>query len=423
MRFEVFIGIRHLRSLRHQFLSALTILAILGVAIGVGSYTSVVSVATGFVDSFRERVLGVNPHIVITRYGVFFSEYELVESAIADVAGVVATSPFVLQEMLVTSPNSRARPGSLVKGVDIDSLLATPEIVERVSAGSLEPMRHRADSVLLSDDPAQLGGVALGRILAERLRVVPGDVVTVLSPLRGLRSLGIGDESEAAIYARLRVDAIVDSGFYDYDNRLILCDYRTLQQIIGRGDVVTGIDIRVEDVFATEAMMDVIESRLTTGRYRALDWRTINRNLFASLQLQKLALQFVMAVLAAVASLVILCVLVMLVLEKRREIAVLRSMGATTGMIARIFVIEGMLIGVVGTVLGIGLGLFVCWGLQQIDFGIEFEVYRIDSLPVSVRPVEFVIAAVGSLVVSFLATLYPAARAARVSPVEALRYD
>lgn len=409
--------------MRHRFLSALTILAIAGVAIGVTAYTSVVSVATGFVDSFRDRVLGVNPHIVVTKYGVFFSEYELVENALRQIPGVESTAPFVLQEMLTTSPNSAARPGALVKGTDIDELIATPELASHITHGQLAEVRWHESVQLLSDDPSELGGAALGSVLAERLNVGIGDTVTVLSPLRGLRSLGIGDESDAAIYARLRVAAIIDSGFYDYDNRLILMDYRLLQQIMGRGDVVTGIDVRVADVFATDSMMLTIEQSLTAGRYRALDWKMINRNLFASLQLQKLALQIVMAILAAVASVVILCVLVMMVLEKRRDIAILRSMGATSGAIRRIFVAEGMFIGAVGTGLGVLGGLAVCALLQRIDFGLEFEVYRIDTLPISVRPIEFVIAGLGSLFVAFLATLYPAARAARVTPAETLRYD
>jgi lipoprotein-releasing system permease protein len=425
MPFETFIGGRHLRSTRSTFLSTLTLLAIIGVAMGVTALTSVVSVTGGFVESFRERVLGVNPHILIMKFGVYFSEYELVEEAVEAMDGVVSASPFIQHEMLVTSNTSRNRPGALVRGLDVDDLIADPELEPLIVEGSLQGLLY-ADQFADGQrptDPALFPGAAVGSVLANRLNVEIGDSILLMSPLRGLSALGMDNNNEAAIYARVRVEAIVRSGFYDFDNRLVVVDYRALQDLFNRGDVVTGVEVRVTDVFATEDLMQRLDGVLTTGRYRQLDWREINHNLFTSLQLQKLYLSMVMTVLVVVASSVILCVLMMLVIEKRREIAILRSMGATAWSVMFIFIYEGLVIGALGTLLGLAGGWGVCLLLQQIDWGLNFEVYRIDELPVTINPVEFAIAGAGAMVICLLATLYPSWKASQVTPLDALRYD
>lgn len=418
MSWETFIGTRHLRSLRGNFLSTLTVLAILGVALSVASYTTVVSVGTGFVDSFQDRVLGVNPHLIITRFGVSFSEYPAVQAELEEIPEVTSTSPFILQEMLLRSDTSRARPGALVKGLDVGSLARNPQIAAMVQAGDL------ADLSLPVEEGAEIrGNIAVGSVLARRLQVQPGDEITMLSPLRGLRAVGVDGGSAAAVHARFRVVAIVHSGFFDYDNRLVLVDYRVLQDVLGRGDVVTGVEVRLSDVFVAQRIATVAEDRLTAGRFRAMPWQQINHNLFASLNLQKLALQIVMSALVWVSSLVIVCVLVMLVIEKRKEIAILRALGATRGGILRMFVFEGMTIGLIGTAAGLLGGFLICHLLQTIDWGLQYEVYRIDSLPVSMRPEEFVIGGAAALLLCLLATLYPSWKASRIPPVEALRYD
>ncbi len=425
MSFETFIGARHLRSTRSTFLSTLTILAIAGVAMGVTALTSVVSVTGGFVESFRERVLGVNPHILVMKFGVYFSEYELVEEALEQLPGVTAASPFIQHEMLISSDNARTRPGALVRGSDIDDLIADPAIAPLVVEGSLETM-HYAGQFAFDARPEQVEdyvGVAVGSVLAERLQVSVGDPVLLMSPLRGLSALGLDDGGESALYARVRVDAVIRSGFFDFDNRLVVVDYKALQDLFNRGDVVTGVEVRVDNVFESEAIIASMDEVLTTGRYRKLDWREINHNLFTSLQLQKLYLSLVMSVLVVVASSVILCVLMMLVVEKRREIAILRSMGATARSVMFIFIYEGLIIGSLGTLFGLLGGFLVCKLLQSIDWGLNFEVYRIDELPVTINPVEFAVAGVGALFICLLATLYPSWKASQVSPLDALRYD
>ncbi|TVQ95737.1 MAG: ABC transporter permease [Deltaproteobacteria bacterium] len=425
MRYETFIAWRHLASTRGTFLSTLTTLAIVGVALGVTALTAVVSVAGGFVDTFRDRVVGVNAHIVVSKYGLFFSEYPRVQAAIEQVPGVRSTAPYVLHEMLVTSATSRSRPGVLVKGSDVDVMLADTDLAAMTIAGDL------AD---LAWDPAELGeptvdgevpvvGIALGRIVAERLQVEVGDAVTLISPLQSLEAAGWRATEPGPTWARFRVVAIVSTGFYDYDHRLALADYRALQRIFRRGNVVSGIEVRVDDVMATERLVEEIEAVLTTGRYQVIDWPQINRNLFASLNLQKLALTIVMSCLVMVASSVILCVLIMLVLQKRREIAILRAMGMPAAGVMRIFILEGALIGAVGTTIGVLGGAAVASLLARIEYGLALEIYRIEHLPVSIQPLEFLLAALGAMAICLLATLYPSWRAARTDPVEALRYD
>ena len=428
MRYESFIATRHLLSTKGSFLSTLTLLAVAGVMLGVIAFTSVISVAGGFVDAFRERVLGVNSHILITKHGLYFSEYEAVQEAIEEVDGILTTAPFILHEMLITSPNSRSRPGALVKGIEIEQLYDTTKLDELLVDGSLDNLVYSGQFAhSLSYDTEQptenLVGVVLGHVLADRLAVDVGDTVTLVSPIRGLEAVGWRNDTSTPTYSLFRVDAIADTGFFDYDARLVLIDYRALQALFGRGDVVTGIEIRVDDVFGTAEIMDQMDQVLPVARYRMLDWPQINRNLFASLKLQKLALTLVMSIFVVVASFVILSVLIMLVIEKRREIAILRSMGASRMGIVRIFVFEGMIIGITGTVLGLIGGYFMTELIGLVHFGLELEVYRIDHLPVTARPIEFAAAAAGTLFWCFIATLYPAWRAANVSPVEALRYD
>lgn len=421
MRYETFIGLRHLVAGQHRFLNALTMLAIAGVALGVAAFVTVVSVAGGFVDAFEDRVLGVNPHIMVSKYGIFFPEYDQVSDAIDAIDGVESTSPFIIREMLITSRTSRARPGVLVKGVETEAAAASEEMVELVTSGSLADLAY--DGALAEDPGEARVDAALGALLAEKLQVGVGDTVTLVSPLRGLRSVGVRSENRGADYAYARVAAIVDTGYFDYDNRLVLMDVHAVQDLLGMGDVVMGVEVRLHDPRAVDSVSDAIDGVLTTGRFKTLDWRELNRNLFSSLQLQKLALTVVMSVLVVVASSVILCVLIMLVLEKRREIAILRSMGATRPAILRVFLVQGMTIGGLGTGIGLVLGVLACLVLAAVDYELAYEVYRVRSLPVDMQPLEFAAAAVGSLFICFLATLYPAWRAARVMPVEALRYD
>ena len=423
MRYERFIGLRHLGSHRVSFLNILTTIAVVGVALSVAMFVAMVSISGGFVDAFRDRVLGVNAHVTVMKSGVFFADYRRVVDELDAIEGVELASPFIIREMLVTSTTSRARPGALIKGIDAELLAQNDDLAEMVVDGDLAGLAYVEGLQSDTNADGTPAGVAVGRVLAERLQAEIGDTLTLVSPLRGVRSLGANASDGGANYARVTLTAIVDTGFYDYDSRLILMDVHGVQELLGLGDTVMGIELRLDDGDATDRVKAEVEERLAASRFRIYDWREINRNLFRSLALQRLVMTLIVVFMVIVASTVIFCVLIMMGLERRREIAVLRSMGATAGGVMRIFVVQGMAIGVIGTSIGLVLGIAVCHLIAAIDFGLEYEVYRIPSLPVTLRAHELALAAAGTLLQCFFATLYPSLRAAKVAPADALRYD
>ena len=445
MPFETFIGLRHLKSKKKTFISTITLISTLGVVVGVATLSAVVSVTGGFQEAFREKVLGINSHILVLKYGINFREYRETIDTVEALEGVEAASPFIFHEMMISRGD---RPfGILIKGIDPKRVNEVSDLPRYVKSGKLEdlswepPQQKKIDPNSLAkegvgargDPPPEGGaveektqdlpGIFLGKDLAEKLDVSKGDEVQLVSPLRGLDPGQWAPSNMAPTSRRFRVAGIYRSGFNEYDNKLVMVDYRALQDFFNQGDVVTGIEIRVSDIFAVGNISAVIKSKLTPGRFRTLDWREINRNLFTSLKLQKLVLSIILTFIVLVASFNIVSTLIMLVLDKGKEIAIIKSMGASDGGVMRIFIFEGMVIGSLGTALGLLAGLACCLIIGSSDIGMDPKVYLIDRLPVKIEPVEFIVIALVSLTISFTATIYPAWRAARLPPVEGLRYD
>ncbi len=456
MPYETFVGLRHLKSKKKSFISTITLISILGVVVGVATLTAVVSVTGGFQEAFREKVLGINSHILVMKYGINFREYNEIIDTVEQVKGVEAASPFIFHEMMISRGDRLS--GVLIKGIDpqradkvsdlpryvrhgtLDDLKWTPppnkDEVRDVDPGGAAPEEDRGAPGEGSPDEGRgeepseaappegpLPGIFLGTDLAEKLDAHLGDEVRLVSPLRGLDPGNWAPSSMAPTSRRFTVAGIYRSGFNEYDNKLVMVDYRALQDFFNQGDVVTGIEIRVADIFAVGEISEQIKGRLTPGRFRTLDWREINRNLFTSLKLQKLVLSIILTFIVIVASFNIVSTLIMLVLDKGKEIAIIKSMGASDGGIMRVFIFEGMIIGSIGTALGILGGLVACLIIGSSNIGMDPKVYLIDKLPVRIEPVEFLIVAIVSLLISFTATIYPAWRAATLSPVEGLRYD
>lgn len=419
MSYERFIAFRHLRSSRQTFLSTITIIAVMGVFLGVMALTSVISVTGGFEEAFRERVLGVNSHVVIIKYGVDFRDYRDMQKLIEQTPGVKATSPFIFHEMIATNGTRSA--GILIKGIE-------PETIARVS--DLPKYIHQPDALskltydrFPDDGKKPQPRVLIGKTLADKLGLKAGDTLRITSPLESLDPSQWGRGEYQPTSGEFLVTGTYMSGFHEYDSRLVMADYRALQDFFHQGDSVTGVDIRVHDVFAVKALGESLKASLPRGRFRTLDWTQLNHNLFTSLGLQRLVLAVLFCFIVLVASFNIACTLIMIVLDKQKEIAILKAMGATTGGVMQVFVVQGLVIGLVGTLQGLIGGVLVCTAIKYSDFGLDPTIYMIDHLPVRMVPLEFLAVGVVAMLICFFATLGPALWASRLSPVEGLRYD
>ncbi len=419
MSYERFIAIRHLRSRRQGFVSTITVIAIVGVFLGVASLTSVLAVTGGFQEAFQERVLGVNSHMIVRQFGSDFRDYREAQQTIEEFEEVVATSPFVFHEMIGSHAGRTA--GVLVKGIEpstADKVSDIPDYIE----GDVDVMDLEYDR-FPEDGRQEVPRVLLGATLAERLDVKPGDTVQLTSPLEGMATGGFEAADGQPSTQQFKVTGTYRSGFHDYDDRMVLTDFRALQEFFDHGDTVTGVDVRVKDVFGVQALTEQLHEVLPPSDYQIMDWRQMNHNLFTSLGLQRLVLAILFLFIVLVASFNIVCTLIMIVLEKNKEIAILKSMGATNGEIMKTFMYQGSIIGLVGTVNGLIGGLVICLLIRSADFGLDPEVYMIDHLPVRIVAWEFGLVAGLAMLICILATIGPSWWASRLKPVDGLRYD
>jgi lipoprotein-releasing system permease protein len=417
--YEIFIALRHLRNRSKSFLSTITVIAILGVFLGVMALTSVVAVTGGFQEAFRERVLGINSHILVIKYGIDFRDYRDMQKRLESVDGVKATSPFIFHEMIATK--DRKTTGILIKGIEPHKLATVSDLPKYMTRPeAIEDLRFER---FPEDGEKARPRMILGVTLAEKLEVEVGDMVQITSPLESLDPDSWNSQEHRPSSREFEVIGIYNSGFHEYDSRLVMVDYRALQDFFNQGDLVTGVDIRVDDVFDVARIARQAEAVLPAGRFRVLDWRELNHNLFTSLGLQRLVLAVLFCFIVLVASFNIVCTLIMIVLDKQKEIAILKSMGASQGGIMKVFVIEGLVVGAIGTLGGLLGGLVVCTIIKHTDFGLDPSIYMIDHLPVRIVPVEFLAVGAVAMLICFVATTGPSFWASRLHPVEGLRYD
>ncbi len=416
MNYELFIGLRYLRGRRREtFISLITVISILGVMIGVMTLVVVMAVMTGFEETLRDRLLGINAHVVLMKPGDRLTEYEAVLEKVAREPGVVAAAPSIFGQVMVTSGNRVT--GVVVRGVDPERANRVVDIETYIKGGKLLDLKT-ARRVQVEGKSIELPPVIIGTRLADQLAVRVGIPIQVVSPLGQATVMGMIPKVR-----RFVVVGLFDSGMHEYDSSLIFMSLADAQRFFEMGDTATSIDMRVENVYQAEALAKRIEQDLGF-QYVVQDWSRLWPNLFSALRLEKTVYFLVLLLMILVGAFNIVSTLIMVVMEKRRDIAILQSMGARRKSVRNIFLIKGCVIGGMGTTLGIVLGYVICLLIQQYHF-IELpkDVFLISTVPVKIYLGNFILVAVASFFICLLASIYPARQAAKLDPVEIIRYE
>jgi lipoprotein-releasing system permease protein len=418
MRYELFIGLRYLRAKRREaFISLITVISMLGVMIGVMTLNIVLSVMTGFEEDLRDRILGFNPQVVVLSFSGTISDYAGVVQRVERVPGVVAAAPFVYGQVMLSAQQNVT--GAVVRGVAAGAE-AVIDLQRHLKDGRLEDLDTLHDVPLDEGRGAtvELPGVIVGKDVARQLGLLVGDPVNVISPVAQPTAVGMVPRVK-----RFVVVGLFDSGMAEYDASLIYMSLPNAQKFFDIDDAVTGIEVRVTDIYRAKAVGDRIRAALGFP-FRVRDWMEINHNLFSALTLEKTVYFIVLLLIVLVAAFNIVATLIMVVMEKRKDIAILKSMGATPAGVGRIFIFKGMVIGIVGTLVGNVGGYVACWLLKRYQF-IELpkDVFYVNTLPVKMYPEYFAAVTLASLLICLLATVYPARQAARLAPVDVIRYE
>ncbi len=440
----------------------MTAISIIGVGFGVMALIIVLSVMSGFEADLQKKILGTNSHGVVMKYTPEMAEYAEVMEKIHQVKGVTGATPFILNEVMVSSEGNIS--GSMIKGIDpatvgtvtdlASSLGCKPEepcqpldalddptkirakrLETLPGAGALDEKPAGGDGALEKtpeiirdpliemeaakpEVPSTLPGIVVGKELAASLKVVVGDRINVVSPLGG----ELGPQGPVPKSRPFRVAGIFYSGMFEYDSKFVYIHLREAQSFFGvKG--ASGVEIKVDDVDNARGIMKRIYDNLEGYPYRTKDWGEMNRNLFAALRLEKLVMAIILTTLVILAGVVIVATVIMLVLEKRKEIAVLKALGVPDGGVVKIFLAEGLQIGVAGGLLGLVSGLAWCLFIEKVGIKLDPQVYYIPSLPVRIVPLQTILAVVIAILVTFLASVYPALKASQVEPVEGLKSE
>ncbi len=413
MPYELFVGLRYLKARRGQrFLSLITWIAIGGVAVGVMALLVVLAVMSGFERDLRAKILGVNAHVWVLQFGERgLDDLDRVLREVRATPGVVGAVPFTFHQVMLSA--SRTSLGAVLRGMDLEGAAAVLDLPRAIKETDPRSLRREGGALRLAPD-----GILLGRVLAANLGVRAGDSVIVVSP-QGTLLTPFG------LAPRLRpftVGGIFDVGMHEYDAGLALVNLATAQRLFQMGTAVTGIEVKVDDVDRAAAAARAIQARLGFPYYTR-DWQQMNKNLWAALELEKLAMFVILLFIVMVAAFNIVSTLTMGVMDKGAAIGILKSMGATARGIMRIFMVQGVVIGAVGTLVGAVLGALICYlqATYQI-VPLKGDVYFLGVLPIQVKPWDVAWVVAASLGLSFLATLYPSWKAARLDPVAAIRH-
>ena len=408
MPFELFVALRYLFSRRKQtFIYIISIMSILGVALGVGALVVVLGVYNGLTTDMRDKIIGANAHGIVMSYvPAAFQQHPDLVRRVEAVEHVRGATPFIYTEVMLSAAGGVK--GLVLRGIDPESAPRVLSMLREIRRGSVAGLKREGTP-----------GIVIGEDLAKRLGIGLGSRVNLLSPS--------GEKGATGYSPRIRpfeVVGIFKTGMFEYDATLAFVDLKAARDILGLPDgFLTGIEIMVDDVYKADAIARSVQDTLGSPFY-VRHWREMNANLFAALKLEKIGMFILLTMVVLIGSFSIVTSLVMLVMEKTRDIAILMSMGATRSMIRRIFMLQGTIIGFVGTLLGYGMGLSLGWALKRYRFiKLPENVYTLDHLPIIISWQDVLIIGASAMLLCFLATLYPARQAARLEPAEALRYE
>ncbi len=408
--FESFVALRLLRGVKRQkgFLSLSTFISVAGVAVGVMALIVVIGVMTGFDLDLKKKILSVNAHVIVLKHGASLTDEQQVAAKVKQVPGIVSVEPFIYTQVMYSAPGNVS--GGVIRGLALETIRHGGPRALDVVAGKF------AD--LVAGGPGEPPRIAIGNELSRNLNLKVGDYLNIISPLGTLTPMGRMPRMKA-----FRVTAIFHSGMYEFDSSLVYTSIPALQEFLGLGHRVTGLEVEIKDIYAAEQIAARIQQELGPPFYTR-NWMQMNRSLFSALKLEKIAMFIILTLIILVAAFGIASTLFMMVMKKTRDIAILKSMGATRQSIMRIFMINGLVIGGLGTMIGLGLGLGLCGILKEYQFiKLPRDVYYISTLPVTVQVPDVLAIIAAAMAISFLATLYPSWQAARLDPVEAIRYE
>ncbi len=413
LRFELMIALRYLRARRKDaFISITTLFTAVGVTIGVAALVVMLAVMSGFETNLRQRMLSLSPQVQVQSFGGSISDYAAIESRVDQMAGVAGSDPFIVGQGMISSAHGLS--GIVVRGVEPRNPVVISRLQRYVDAGSLRMLENGSHDATGGAHPAN--GLLLGATLADKLKLKPGDPVRIVAPIIAGANSQLSTRS-----ADFRVAAIFNSGVQFIDSDVIFMGLPAAQDFFGRPGKVDGIEVKLHDLDQTTTVTNALRSTLG-HTFRVTNWMEYDQAASAGFAMLKRVYALVLLLLIGVAAFNLIATLIMVVMEKRKDIAVLLAMGATPAEVRWIFQVKGIIVGAAGTALGLAIGAVACFALSRYQFiHIPSKIYGISTLPIDAEPVSFVLVAIASMVLCYLATIYPARQASRETPVEVFR--